>query len=165
MVHGNGPKKKKPKNGKKNNIKMVEITLFDKLILSNKVEPEIIEFNNKKIPNYRIIYEYRSIATLKELITNTSEKIPKKSMIEHKEFYINIMAHLIAYYIIRKMNNIDPEYSKYLLDMYRELTEKIYRKLLGGDEDKFKYYGKIWTNKQIDRAFIKYIAPKLGTYF
>jgi len=29
-------------------------------------------------------------------------------MREEKEFYVNIMAHLIAYYIIKKMNNIDP---------------------------------------------------------
>ena len=144
---------------------MVEIKLFDKLTISNNVEPEVIEFNNTKIPNYKIIYNYRSVATLKELITNTNEKIPKKSMIEHKEFYINIMAHLTAYYIIRKMNNIDPEYSKYLLDNHKELTEAIYTKLLGGDEDKFEYYGKIWTKRQLGRAFIKYIAPKQGAYF
>ena len=144
---------------------MVEITLFDKLTISNKVEPEIIEFNNTKISNYKIIYEYRSIATLKELITNTDKKIQKESIRKHNEFYINIMAHLIAYYIIRKMNNIDPEYSKYLLEMHKELTERIYRKLLGGNDDKFEYYGKIWTNKQIEKAFIKYIAPKLGAYF
>jgi len=144
---------------------MVEIKLFDKLTISDKVEPEIIEFNNTKISNYKIIYKYRSIATLKELITNTDKKIQKESMRKHNEFYINIIAHLIAYYIIRKMNNIDPEYSKYLLEMHKELTEGIYRKLLGGDDDKFDYYGKIWTSKQIEKAFIKYIAPKLGTYF
>jgi hypothetical protein len=144
---------------------MVEITLFDKLTISNKVEPEVIEFNDAKISNYRIIYKYKSIATLKELIANTDKKIKKKDMREHNEFYINIMAHLIAYYIIRKMNNIDPEYSKYLLDMHRELTEEIYRKLLAGNKDKFEYYGIVWTNKQIEKAFINYIAPKLGTYF
>jgi hypothetical protein len=144
---------------------MIEITLFDKLKLSDKVEPEIIEFNNKKIPNRRILYEFKSIATLKELIINMDEKIKKPKMREYNEFYVNIIAHLIAYYIIKKMKNIDLEYAKFLEDNHRELTEEIYRKLLGGNNDTFEYYGIIWTDKQIDKAFIKYIAPKLGTYF
>jgi len=144
---------------------MIEIKLFDKLELSDRVEPGVIEFNNKKLPNYKIIYKYRSIATLKELIINTDKKIQKKSMREQKEFYINIIAHLIAYYIIKKMNNIDLEYSKFLLENHRKFTEAIYIKLLDGDDDKFIYYGTIWTNTQIEKTFISYIAPKLGTYF
>ena len=144
---------------------MDEITLFDKLKLSDRVEPEIIKFNNREIPNRRILYEFKSIATLKELITNTDEKIKKPKIREYPEFYTNIIAHLISYYIIRKVKNIDLEYAKFLEDNYKELTEKIYRTLLGDDDDKFKYYGIIWTDKQIGRAFNKYIAPKLGTYF
>jgi len=160
MVHGNGHK-----NVKKNNINMIEIKLFDKIILSKKVEPEIIEFDNRKIPNYKIIYEYKPIATLREAIINTNEKIRKKSMKENREFYVNIIAHLIAYYIIKKMNNIDPEYSKFLLENHREFTKAIHDKLLGRDDDKFEYFGIIWTKKQIENAFIDYIASKLGTYF
>ena len=162
MAHGNGHKLK---NNEKENIKMIEITLFDKLKLSDDVEPEIFEFNNKKIPNRRVLYKYKSIATSKELIINTDEKIKKPKMREYDEFYTNIMAHLIAYYIIKKMKNIDPEYAKFLEDNHKELTKGIYRKLLGGDDEKFEYYGIVWTDKQIERAFIKYIAPKLGTYF
>jgi len=71
-------KNKSPKNNKKENIKMIEITLFDKIKISKDVEPEIIEFNDKKIQNYRIIYKYNSIATLRELIKNTDKKIKKK---------------------------------------------------------------------------------------
>ena len=144
---------------------MDEIKLFDKIIISSKGEPEIMEFNNKEIPNHRIAYEYRYIATLKELITNLDKKIKKRDMRENIEFYINIMAHLIAYYIIKKMNNIDLEYSKYLLDNHREFTRAIYNKLLGGDDDKFEYLGVVWTNKQIENAFIEYIAPKLEPFF
>jgi len=144
---------------------MDEIRLFDKIILSGKGEPEIIEFNNKEISNHRIAYEYKYIATLKELITNLDKKIKKKDIKEDKEFYTIIMAHLIASYIIKKMNNIDLEYSKYLLDNHREFTRAIYNKLLGGDSDKFEYFNIIWTNKQIENAFINYIAPKLEPFF
>jgi len=144
---------------------MDEITLFDELTFLGYSIPEIIEFNGKELPNYRIAYNSKVIASLKELIINTDEKIKKKSMREHKEFYINIIAHLIAYYIIKKMKNIDPEYAKFLKDNHKELTEAIYKKLLGGDNDKFKYYGIIWTDKQIENAFISYIAPKLELFF
>ncbi len=71
--------------------------LFGRLILSEDVEPEIIEFNNKKIRNYRIIYKNRSIATVKELIANTTEKIKREDWKKYDDFYTNIIAHLITY--------------------------------------------------------------------
>ena len=160
MAHGNGLKIIKD-----NNIKMDEIKLFDKIILSGKREPEIIEFNNKEIPNHKIAYEYKYIATLKELIINLDKKIKKRDMRENKEFYIIIMAHLIAYYIIKKMNNIDLGYAKYLLENHKEFTKAIYNKLLGGDDDRFEYFDVVWTNKQIENAFIEYIVPKLEPFF
>ena len=145
---------------------MVEIKqLFGRLILSEDVEPEIIEFNNKKIRNYRIIYENKSIATVKELIANTTEKIKRDDWKKYDDFYTNIIAHLIAFYIIRKMRNRDPEYSKELEDYYDALTEAIYIKILDGNPDKYIYYGKIWTDRQLEEAFIDYIAPKLKPIF
>jgi hypothetical protein len=139
--------------------------LFGRLILSENVEPEIIEFNNKKIRNYRIIYENRSIATVKELIANTTEKIKRDDWKKYDDFYTNIIAHLIAYYIIRKMRNRDPEYSKELEDYHDALTEAIYVKILDGNPNKYTYYGKIWTDRQLEEAFISYIAPKLKPIF
>ncbi len=139
--------------------------LFGRLILSENVEPEIIEFNNKKIRNYRIIYKNRSIATVKELIANTTEKIKREDWKKYDDFYTNIIAHLIAYYIIRKMRNRDPEYSKELEDYHDALTEAIYVKILDGNPDKYTYYGKIWTDKQLEEAFISYIKPKLKPIF
>jgi len=144
---------------------MDEIKLFDKIILSGKGKPEVIEFNNREMPNHRIAYEYKYIATLKELITNLDKKIKKRDMRENKEFYTIIMAHLIAYYIIKKINNIDLGYAKYLLDNHKEFTKAIYKKLLGGNNDKFEYFGIIWTDKQIENAFIDYIVPKLEPFF
>jgi hypothetical protein len=145
---------------------MVKIKqLFGRLILSEDVEPEIIEFNNRKIRNYRIIYENKSIATVKELIANTTEKIKRNDWKKYDDFYINIIAHLIAYYIIRKMRNRDPEYSKELENYYDALTEAIYIKILDGNPDKYTYYGKIWTDRQLEEAFINYIAPKLKPIF
>ena len=139
--------------------------LFGRLILSEDVEPEIIEFNNKKIRNYRIIYENKSIATVKELIANTTEKIKRNDWKKYDDFYTNIIAHLIAFYIIRKMRNRDPEYSKELEDYHDALTEAIYVKILDGNLDKYIYYGKIWTDRQLEEAFIGYIAPKLKPIF
>jgi|GEM_PF-2470015 len=139
--------------------------LFGRLILSENIEPEIIEFNNKSIRNYRIIYKERSIATVKELIANTTEKIKRDDWKKYDDFYTNILAHLIAYYIIRKMRNRDPEYSKELEDYYDTLTEAIYIKILDGDTDKYNYYGKIWTERQIEKIFIKYIKSKLKPIF
>jgi hypothetical protein len=139
--------------------------LFGRLILSENVEPEIIEFNNRKIRNYRIIYEDRSIATVKELIANTTEKIKRDEWKKYDDFYTNIIAHLIAYYIIKKMRNKDPEYSKELEDYHDALTEAIYIKILDGNPDKYTYYGKIWTEKQMEEAFISYIKPKLKPIF
>jgi len=139
--------------------------LFGRLILSEDVEPEIIEFNNKKIRNYRIIYENKSIATVKELIANTTEKIKRNDWKKYDDFYTNIIAHLIAFYIIRKMRNRDPEYSKELEEYHDALTEAIYIKILDGNPDKYIYYGKIWTDKQLEEAFIGYIAPKLKPIF
>jgi len=139
--------------------------LFGRLIFSEDVEPEIIEFNNKKIRNYRIIYEDKSIATVKELIANTTKKIKRDDWKKYDDFYINIIAHLIAFYIIRKMRNRDPEYSKELEDYYDALTEAIYIKILDGNPDKYIYYGKIWTDRQLEEAFIDYIAPKLKPIF
>ena len=139
--------------------------LFGRLILSEDVEPEIIEFNNKKIRNYRIIYENKSIATVKELIANTTEKIKRDDWKKYDDFYTNIMAHLIAFYIIRKMRNRDIEYSRELEDYHDALTEAIYVKILDGNPDKYIYYGKIWTDKQLEEAFIGYIAPKLKPIF
>ena len=139
--------------------------LFGRLIFSEDVEPEIIEFNNKKIRNYRIIYEDKSIATVKELIANTTKKIKRDDWKKYDDFYTNIIAHLIAFYIIRKMRNRDPEYSKELEDYYDALTEAIYIKILDGNPDKYIYYGKIWTDRQLEEAFIDYIAPKLKPIF
>lgn len=139
--------------------------LFGRLILSENVEPEIIEFNNKKIRNYRIIYENKSIATVKELLANTTEKIKRNNWKKYDDFYTNIIAHLIAFYIIRKMRNRDPEYSKELEDYHDALTEAIYVKILDGNPNKYTYYGKIWTDKQLEEAFISYIKPKLKPIF
>jgi len=139
--------------------------LFGRLIFSEDVEPEIIEFNNKKIRNYRIIYEDKSIATVKELIANTTKKIKRDDWKKYDDFYTNIIAHLIAFYIIRKIRNRDPEYSKELEDYYDTLTEAIYIKILDGNPDKYTYYGKIWTDRQLEEAFIDYIAPKLKPIF
>lgn len=144
---------------------MDETTLFDELTFLGYSMPEIIEFNGKELPNYKIAYNNKVIASLKELIVNTDKKINKKDMRENKEFYIIIIAHLIAYYIIKKINGIDPAYSKFLLDNHKEFTEAIYKKLLGGDEDKFEYLGIIWTNRQIENAFSDYIVPRLGPFF
>ncbi len=144
---------------------MDETTLFDELTFLGYSIPEVIKFNGKELSNYRIAYNGKIIASLKELITNVDKKIHKKDMKENKEFYINIMAHLIAYYIIKKMNNIDPGYAKYLLENHRDFTEAIYNKLLGGDDDKFEYFGIVWTDKQIENAFIDYIVPRLEPFF
>jgi len=145
---------------------MVEIKqIFGRLILSEDIEPEIIEFNNKKIRNYRIIYENKSIATVKELIANTTKKIKRDDWKKYDDFYTNIIAHLIAFYIIRKIRNRDPEYSKELEDYYDALTETIYIKILDGNPDRYIYYGKIWTDRQLEEAFIDYIAPKLKPIF
>ena len=139
--------------------------LFGRLILSEDVEPEIIEFNNKKIRNYRTIYENKSIATVKELIANITEKIKRDDWKKYDDFYTTIIAHLIAFYIIRKIRNRDPEYSKELEDYYDTLTEAIYIKILDGNPDRYIYYGKIWTDRQLEEAFIDYIAPKLKPIF
>ena len=146
---------------------MDEITLFDKLILSDKAIPNIIEFDDRKIQNYRIIYNGKIIGSLREMILNLNKKIEihKDDMEKHKEFYTNIIAHLIAYYIIKKINRIDPIYAKFLLNKHKELTEAIYNKLLNGNKDKFEYYGIVWTDRQIENAFMDYIVPRLKPFF
>ncbi len=63
------------------------------------------------------------------------------------------------------MRNRDPEYSKELEDYHDALTEAKYVKILDGNPDKYTYYGKIWTDKQLEEAFISYIKPKLKPIF
>ncbi len=57
---------------------MDETTLFDELTFLGYSIPEVIEFNGKELPNYRIAYNGKIIASLKELITNVDKKYIKK---------------------------------------------------------------------------------------
>jgi len=158
MAHGTGEMKTKE-------IKMAEEILFDQLVFLGYSEPFVIIHNNKKLTNYRIVYKGNLVATVKELIVNTEEKLKKSFYQKYEDFHTNILAHLISKYIIKKVKPIDQKYANYLWENHEKLTEEVYKKILKGDINKFEYYGKVWTEKQIERLFIRYIDPKLKSLF
>jgi hypothetical protein len=142
---------------------MEEIQLYDEIYL---IEPKDyinnkVKFLDKEIPNYRIYYKGKSIGTLKEMIINTDRKIKIKEMKENKNFYITIIAHLIAQYIIKRIKKRDMKYAHYLKQKHELLVEAIYNKILNGSIEKYMYLGKVWSDNEIKGAFIDYMGNKI----
>ena len=142
---------------------MNEIQIYDQIFL---MEPENytnnkVKFIDEEIPNYRIYYKGRSIGTIKEMLINIDRKIKLKEMRDNKDFYINISAHLIAQYITKRIKRRDLEYAEYLKERRELLVEAIYRKILNGPIEKYKYLGKVWSNNEIKGSFIKYLNNRV----
>jgi hypothetical protein len=143
--------------------KMDEKILYDQLILieSKKDIKDKVLFLDKEIPNYKIYYKGRSIGTIKEMLINVDKKIKIDEIREDKVLYTLIIAHLIAQYIIKRIKNRDWEYTNYLKQRRELLIEAIYRDILKGPMEKFRYFGKIWTHNEILGAFIEYMGDKI----
>jgi len=142
---------------------MDEKVLYDQLILiepKRDIKNKII-FLGKEIPNYKIYYKGRSIGTIKEMLTNVDKKIKIDEIREDKILYTLIIAHLIAQYIIKRIKNRDWEYANYLKQRRELLVEVIYKDILKGPMEKFRYFGKIWTHNEILGAFIEYMGDKI----
>ncbi len=54
---------------------MDETTLFDELTFLGYSIPEVIKFNGKELSNYRIAYNGKIIASLKELISKSDSNL------------------------------------------------------------------------------------------
>jgi hypothetical protein len=143
--------------------KMDEKILYDQLILieSKRDIKDRIIFLGKEIPNYKIYYKGRSIGTLKEMLTNVDRKIKVDEIREDKVLYTLIIAHLIAQYIIKRIKNRDWEYTNYLKQRRELLVEVIYRDILKGPIEKFRFFGKVWTHNEILGAFIEYMGDRI----
>jgi len=144
-------------------IKMKEIPLYDQIFL---IEPKDyannkVKFIDKEIPNYKLYYKGRSIGTIKEMLINVDKKIRVDEIKEDKILYTLIIAHLIAQYIIKRIKNRDWEYANYLKQRRELLIEVIYRDILKGSTEKFRYFGKLWTHNEILGAFIEYMGDKI----
>jgi len=142
---------------------MNEKILYDQLILieSKRDIKDKIIFLGKEIPNYKIYYKGRSIGTIKEMLINVDKKIKIDEIKEDKILYALIIAHLIAQYIIKRIKNRDWEYANYLKQRREILVEIIYKEILGGPIEKFRFFGKLWTYNQILGAFIEYMGNKI----
>lgn len=142
---------------------MDEKILYDQLILieSKRDIKDRIIFLGKEIPNYKIYYKGRSIGTLKEMLTNVDRKIKVDEIREDKVLYTLIIAHLIAQYIIKRIKNRDWEYTNYLKQRRELLVEVIYRDILKGPIEKFRFFGKVWTHNEILGAFIEYMGDRI----
>jgi hypothetical protein len=143
--------------------KMDEKVLYDQIILieSKKDIRDKVIFLDKEIPNYKIYYKGRSIGTLKEMIVNVDRKIKIDEIREDKILYTLIIAHLIAQYIIKRIKRRDWEYANYLKQRRELLVEAIYREILKGPMEKFRFFGKVWTHNEILGAFIEYMGNKI----
>lgn len=143
--------------------KMMEIQLYDKIFLIEPKEysKDKVKFLDKEIPNYKIYYKGRSIGTIKEMLINVDKKIKIDEIKENKILYTLIIAHLIAQYIIKRIKNRDWEYANYLKQRRELLVEAIYKEILGGPMEKFRYFGKLWTHNEILGAFIEYMGDKI----
>jgi len=142
---------------------MDEKVLYDQIILieSKKDIGDKVIFLDKEIPNYKIYYKGRSIGTLKEMIVNVDRKIKLDEIREDKILYTLIIAHLIAQYIIKRIKNRDWEYANYLKQRRELLVEVIYKEILKGPMEKFRFFGKVWTHNEILGAFIEYMGNKI----
>ena len=142
---------------------MEEIQLYDQLFLikPGNYENNKVKFIDKEIPNYKVYYKGRSIGTIKEMLTNVDKKIKIDEIKEDKILYTLIIAHLIAQYIIKRIKNRDWEYANYLKQRRELLIETIYKEILGGPMEKFRYFGKLWTHNEILGAFIEYMGDKI----
>jgi hypothetical protein len=163
------------------------------LVFNKPSKDESIKFQNKEIPNYEIefIQDYGSysdrikIGSLKEIIKMADKQIKKKFMRENKEFYSLLMAHLIAHYIIDKINlaffyythkNIEKPVKMYRIGnqvyqvayVYKvkdivkpkqkyQIAKQVYQQALGEPAEKFLYLGNVWSKETIDLAYIRYL--------
>jgi hypothetical protein len=143
--------------------KMDEKILYDQLILieSKKDIKDKVVFLDKEIPNYKIYYKGRSIGTLKEMIVNVDRKIKINEIRKDKTLYTLIIAHLIAQYIIKRIKRRDWEYANYLKQRRELIVEAIYREILKGPMEKFRFFGKVWTHNEILGAFIEYMGNRI----
>ena len=142
--------------------KMDEKILYDEIYLTEPKDK--VKFLDREIPNYRIYYKGRSLGTIKEILFKVDEKIKLKEMRENKDFYINIIAHLMAQYIIRKIKNRDENYANYLKERRDLFVEYIYTKILKGPKEKYKYLGKVWSDNEIKGAFLDYMGNKIFSF-
>jgi hypothetical protein len=142
---------------------MDEKVLYDQIILieSKKNIKDKVSFLGKEIPNYKIYYKGRSIGTLKEMIVNVDRKIKLDEIRENKILYKLIIAHLIAQYIIKRIKKRDLEYANYLKQRRELIVEAIYKEILNGPMEKFRFFGKVWTHNEILGAFIEYMGNKI----
>ena len=141
--------------------------LYDQIILieTENYANNKVKFIDKEIPNYKIYYKDGSICTIKEMLYNLDEKIKLEEIKRNKDVYTILMAHLMAHYIIKKLKRKDEEYANYLKQRREFLVEAIYRKILNGPMEKFKYLGKVWTDNEIKGALIIYLGEKVHDLF
>lgn len=142
---------------------MNERILYDQLTLiesKRNIKDKVI-FLDKEIPNYKIYYKGRSIGTIKEMLINVDRKIKIDEIREDKILYTLIIAHLIAQYIIKRIKKRDWEYANYLKQRRELLVETIYKEILEGPMEKFRFFGKIWTHNEILGAFIEYMGDRI----
>jgi len=147
--------------------KMMEIQLYDQIFLI-KPESDVnnkVKFIDKEIPNYKIYYKGKSLGTIKEILYKLDEKIKLDEIKKDRDVYIIIMTHLLAQYIIRKIKRRDEEYANYLKQRRELLVEAIYKKIINGPIEKYKYLGKVWTDNEIKGALIDYLGKKVFDLF
>jgi hypothetical protein len=146
---------------------MEEIQLYDQLFLikPGNNENNKIKFIDKEMPNYKIYYKGKSLGTIKEMLFKLDEKIKIDEIRKNKDVYTIIMTHLLAQYIIRKIKKRDEEYANYLKQRRELLVDAIYRKILNGSIEKYKYLGKVWTDNEIKGSLIVYLGDKIHDLF
>ncbi len=146
---------------------MEEIQLYDEIFLikPRNNENNKVKFLDREIPNYRIYYKGKSLGTIKEMLFKLDEKIKIDEIRKNKDVYIIIIAHLLAQYIIRKIKRRNEDYANYLKQRRELLIEAIYKKILDGLFEKYKYLGKVWTDNEIKGALIIYLGDKVHDLF